>query len=44
MRLAQLRADRADQLRLGQLAAESAKLSFELPQLPELLGESHCNL
>ena len=41
--LAQLRPDGADELRLAELAAEPAKLPFELTQLLKLLPESHCN-
>ena len=36
--------DRADELGLGELAPEPSKLPFELPQLPKLLPERHCNL
>jgi hypothetical protein len=42
-RLAELRADGADELGLAERAPEPAKLSFELPQLPKLLSQSHCN-
>ena len=43
-RLAKLRRDGADELGLGELAAEPAELPFELPQLPKLLAQRHCNL
>jgi hypothetical protein len=39
---AELGADGANQLGLRELPPESAKIPFEVPQLPELLGERHC--
>ena len=39
----ELSLDGAYQLGLRELTSEPAKVPFELPQLPELLGESHCN-
>src|SRR5262252_7327527 len=43
-RLPELGADRASDLRLGQLTTEPSKLPFELTQLPELLTKGHINL
>src|SRR5262245_45468933 len=43
-RLTELRADRANQLRLRQLATEPAKIPFELTELAKLLAQSHFNL
>ena len=42
--LAELGPDGADELGLGELAAEAAKVPFEMTQLPKLLPERHCNL
>jgi hypothetical protein len=35
--------DAANQLGLGERPPESPQVSFKVPQLLELLGESHCN-
>ena len=40
----ELQLDRTHELRLRELAAETAEIPLELPKLPKLLGESHCNL
>ena len=40
----QLGLDGPHELRLRELPTEPAQVPFELPQLPELLGERHCNL